>query len=89
MQAARPEVDIAPDDHATIFYTSGTTGKPKGVLGTHRNICTNLISLMYSGAQQMLRAGIELEAAATAPPVVLVPVQLIGRLLPVQVIEPL
>jgi acyl-CoA synthetase (AMP-forming)/AMP-acid ligase II len=76
VQAARPEVDIAPDDHATIFYTSGTTGRPKGVLGTHRNICTNLISLMYSGAQQMLRAGIELEAAASAPPVVLVPVPL-------------
>ncbi|MFZ1742892.1 MAG: class I adenylate-forming enzyme family protein, partial [Pontixanthobacter sp.] len=28
-----PEVSIAPEDSATIFYTSGTTGKPKGALG--------------------------------------------------------
>ena len=41
-----PEVEIAPDDDATIFYTSGTTGRPKGVLGTHRNICSNVVSLM-------------------------------------------
>ena len=76
VRATRPEVDIAPDDHATIFYTSGTTGGPKGVLGTHRNICTNLISLMYGGAEQMLRAGTEPGSVASAPPVVLVPVPL-------------
>jgi acyl-CoA synthetase (AMP-forming)/AMP-acid ligase II len=32
-----PAVDVEPDDPATIFYTSGTTSHPKGVLGTHRN----------------------------------------------------
>ncbi len=32
-----------PDDLATIFYTSGTTSHPKGVLGTHRNICANVV----------------------------------------------
>ena len=36
MRASRKST-IAPDDDATIFYTSGTTGKPKGALGTHRN----------------------------------------------------
>jgi len=32
---------IRPDDLATLVYTSGTSGTPKGVLLTHRNIVTN------------------------------------------------
>ena len=32
-----PDVPLDPEDDATILYTSGTTGKPKGALGTHRN----------------------------------------------------
>jgi amino acid adenylation domain-containing protein len=31
-------VDIAPDANAAVFYTSGSTGSPKGVIWTHRNI---------------------------------------------------
>jgi long-chain acyl-CoA synthetase len=75
---ALPEIAIAPDDDATIFYTSGTTGRPKGVLGTHRNICSNLVSLMYVGARSRMRAGIAADApvAPTSPPVLLVPVPL-------------
>ncbi|MDP3675068.1 MAG: class I adenylate-forming enzyme family protein [Novosphingobium sp.] len=52
-----PESDLAPDDDATIFYTSGTTGNPKGALGTHRNLLTNIVSSGYNGARTFLRRG--------------------------------
>ncbi|MEG3122862.1 class I adenylate-forming enzyme family protein [Sphingomonas sp. GB1N7] len=52
-----PQVAIAPDDDATIFYTSGTTGNPKGALGTHRNLMTNILSGGYAGARSSLRRG--------------------------------
>ena len=58
--AELPDADIAPDDDATIFYTSGTTGKPKGALGTHRNLCTNILSTGYNAACAVLRRGEEL-----------------------------
>jgi long-chain acyl-CoA synthetase len=32
--------ECAPDDLAWLFYTSGTTGRPKGVMITHRNLMT-------------------------------------------------
>ena len=39
-----PEVSLDTNDNATIFYTSGSTGFPKGVLSTHRNILATLFS---------------------------------------------
>ncbi|ROQ68321.1 acyl-CoA synthetase (AMP-forming)/AMP-acid ligase II [Streptomyces sp. 840.1] len=33
--AAPPDVEIRPEDDATIIYTSGTTGRPKGAVATH------------------------------------------------------
>lgn len=51
------DATLAPDDDATIFYTSGTTGNPKGALGTHRNLCTNIMSAAFVGTRPYLRRG--------------------------------
>lgn len=48
-------VEIHPEDDATIFYTSGTTGQPKGALGTHRNLCANIGSTMFARARALGR----------------------------------
>ncbi|HEY2560267.1 MAG TPA: AMP-binding protein [Caldimonas sp.] len=37
-----PAAACAPTDLAWLFYTSGTTGRPKGVMLTHRNLATAL-----------------------------------------------
>ena len=39
-----PDIELDTNDNATIFYTSGSTGFPKGVLSTHRNILATLFS---------------------------------------------
>jgi long-chain acyl-CoA synthetase len=54
---AMPAVAIAPDDDATIFYTSGTTGKPKGALGTQRGVNSNIMAGVCGAARAFLRRG--------------------------------
>jgi steroid-24-oyl-CoA synthetase len=43
-----PDTPIAEDDAAVIFYTSGTTGKPKGAISTHRSMVANLQNTLFS-----------------------------------------
>lgn len=50
MEDDLPNVDIDPDSDACIFYTSGTTGVPKGAQLTHRGCCTNIMNILFSGA---------------------------------------
>ncbi|MDB5432794.1 MAG: long-chain-fatty-acid--CoA ligase [Caulobacter sp.] len=59
---ALPDVAIDAEDDATIFYTSGTTGKPKGALATQRNVNSNIGSAMAAGQRAILRRGEEIPA---------------------------
>ena len=56
-ELAMPDVAIAPDDDCTILYTSGTTGRPKGALGTHRNMLSNIFASAAAGARSFVRRG--------------------------------
>ncbi|CAN5500545.1 class I adenylate-forming enzyme family protein [soil metagenome] len=49
-----PDVQVDPDADACIFYTSGTTGFPKGAQLTHRGCVANLMNMGFSGQVQGL-----------------------------------
>ena len=56
-----PAVGLTPEDLATIFYTSGSTGHPKGVATTHRQILSALLSWELDAVAGALMAGVEPE----------------------------
>lgn len=49
--AVEPQVDINDEDVCTLMLTSGTTGLPKGVMRTHRNVETGCINGVLGKAQ--------------------------------------
>ena len=63
--AELPPAEIDPDDDACIFYTSGTTGFPKGAQLTHRGSVHNILNLAFMAAVGAL-AGSKVGAAAPA-----------------------
>ncbi|WP_439100821.1 class I adenylate-forming enzyme family protein [Congregibacter sp.] len=55
--AEMPAIEVAPDDYATIMYTSGSTGHPKGALSSHRGMLSALYSWMLLGTSDKQAAG--------------------------------
>lgn len=65
--ADMPEVDVEPTDDATILYTSGSTGHPKGAVSCQRNILSALLSWELDGRAAAMVAGVEIEEPANQP----------------------
>ena len=54
-----PDVGLSADDDVTIFFTSGTTGFPKGAVSTHRAVSSALASWGYYAALRIAMGRLE------------------------------
>ncbi|MEE2664332.1 MAG: class I adenylate-forming enzyme family protein [Myxococcota bacterium] len=54
LDAELPDVPIAEDDPSVILFTSGTTGRPKAAMLSHRNLCAFVMSTFFIGARRAM-----------------------------------
>jgi acyl-CoA synthetase (AMP-forming)/AMP-acid ligase II len=67
-EAELPEVPVDEDDAATILYTSGTTGRPKGAVTTHRSIVTFVRASLFHGLRLLMLENARAGGAARPSP---------------------